>query len=138
MEAKVAQHIAHLAVLALADRERDPHVRCLLAIERRIDCAVADAVDGHALAQRIELFLRDLAVRPHDDLGDALAFAGIHVSLVKPGLTRPSTSFLVAWYKDVDARHKAGHDGVQFCPSWMTRSRRRALHRRPARCRSAP
>jgi len=28
------------------------------------------------------------------------------------GLTRPSTSFLLLLYKDVDARHKAGHDGV--------------------------
>src|SRR5712671_6160906 len=30
-----------------------------------------------------------------------------------PGLTRPSTSFArIAQKKDVDARHKAGHDGV--------------------------
>jgi hypothetical protein len=27
-----------------------------------------------------------------------------------PGLTRPSTSFF-SRYNDVDARHKAGHDG---------------------------
>src|SRR4051812_39264283 len=28
-----------------------------------------------------------------------------------PGLSRPSTSYAVARKKDVDARHKAGHDG---------------------------
>ncbi|MGV3633196.1 MAG: hypothetical protein ACO1NY_02525, partial [Pseudorhodoplanes sp.] len=29
-----------------------------------------------------------------------------------PGLSRPSTSFLTRYCKDVDARHKAGHDVV--------------------------
>ncbi|MGO9360716.1 MAG: hypothetical protein ACLP1D_24105, partial [Xanthobacteraceae bacterium] len=27
-----------------------------------------------------------------------------------PGLSRPSTSFLLPGFEDVDARHKAGHD----------------------------
>src|SRR5450755_622240 len=31
-----------------------------------------------------------------------------------PGLTRPSTSFLSLQSKNVDARHKAGHDGWCF------------------------
>jgi hypothetical protein len=30
-----------------------------------------------------------------------------------PGLTRPSTSFLGVWSKDVDARRKAGHDEIK-------------------------
>ena len=41
-------HVAHLAVLALADRHGEPHIGALLAIERRLDRAVADAVDGDA------------------------------------------------------------------------------------------
>ena len=61
----MAQHVAHLAVLALADREGDPHVRGLLAVERRLDRPVVDAVDRDAVAQRVELRLRHLAVRAH-------------------------------------------------------------------------
>src|SRR5882724_2637572 len=30
-----------------------------------------------------------------------------------PGLSRPSTSFLLERSKDVDARHKAGHDELE-------------------------
>src|SRR5205085_8592926 len=37
MQSEMAQHVAHLAILALADRECDPHVRGLLAVERRLD-----------------------------------------------------------------------------------------------------
>ena len=37
----------------------------LLAVEQRLDRAVADAVDGHAVAQRVELRLRDPAMRAH-------------------------------------------------------------------------
>ena len=33
-----------------------------------------------------------------------------------PGLSRPSTSFLPDWTKDVDARHKAGHDELNRKP----------------------
>ena len=53
-ETEMAEHIAHLAVLALADREREPDVGALRAIERRLDRPVADAVDGDRRAQRIE------------------------------------------------------------------------------------
>ena len=62
---EMAQHVAHLAVLALAHREREPDIGALLAVERRLDRAVADAVDRDAVAQRVELRLRDLAVRAH-------------------------------------------------------------------------
>jgi hypothetical protein len=30
-----------------------------------------------------------------------------------PGLSRPSTSYLAETLEDVDARHEAGHDGVE-------------------------
>jgi error-prone DNA polymerase len=29
-----------------------------------------------------------------------------------PGLSRPSTTFLLLLQEDVDARHKAGHDDI--------------------------
>src|SRR3982074_281337 len=35
-----------------------------------------------------------------------------------PGFVPPSTSFLLHCYKDVDARHKAGHDELCYTPSW--------------------
>ncbi len=47
-EVEMAEHIAHFAVLALADRERDPDVGALRAVERRLDRPVAGAVDGDA------------------------------------------------------------------------------------------
>ena len=42
------QHLAHLAVLALADGKGEPDIAALLAIEARLDRPVAHAVDGHA------------------------------------------------------------------------------------------
>jgi hypothetical protein len=36
-----------------------------------------------------------------------------------PGLSRPSTSFLVGGGEDVDARHKAGHDDVGESASYL-------------------
>ena len=65
LQPEMAQHVAHLAVLALADRERDPHVEALLAVERRLDRPVVDAVDGDAVAQRIELQPASPAMRAH-------------------------------------------------------------------------
>src|SRR6516164_4151647 len=61
----MAENIAHLAVLALADREAEPEVRALYALERRVDLPVMDAIDRDALAQFVELVLRDRAVRAH-------------------------------------------------------------------------
>src|SRR6516165_353994 len=49
-EAQVAEHIAHLAVLALADGEGEPQVGALHAIKRCFDRAVVDAVDGDTRA----------------------------------------------------------------------------------------
>src|SRR3954469_1334561 len=37
-----------------------------------------------------------------------------------PGLTRPSTSYFLPGIEDVDARHKAGHDGVSSRSSHMS------------------
>src|SRR5262249_57740500 len=65
LEAEMLQHVLDLAVLALADRKREPHVRTLRAVERGFDRAVADAADGHAVAQCIEPILRDAAMGAH-------------------------------------------------------------------------
>ncbi len=54
--------VAHLAVLALADREHDPDIGALVALQCRIDRAVFDAVDLDALLQLVELPLRHLAM----------------------------------------------------------------------------
>ena len=64
-EAEIAEHVAHLAVLALADRKGEPDVRALHAIESGFDGAVADAADGDAGAQGVELLLRHRAMRAH-------------------------------------------------------------------------
>src|ERR1051326_779780 len=64
-KAKRAENVAHLAVLALADREGEPQVRALVAVERRLDRAVLDAFDADAVAQAIELLLRHRAVGAH-------------------------------------------------------------------------
>ena len=54
-QSEMAEHVAHFAVLALADRESEPEIRALHAIERRLDRAVADAIDGDAGAQFVKL-----------------------------------------------------------------------------------
>src|SRR5262249_52754101 len=36
LQAEIAEHVPHLAVLALPDRKGEPHVRPLLAVERRL------------------------------------------------------------------------------------------------------
>src|SRR5215831_4133352 len=43
LQAEIAEHVPHLAVLALPDRKGEPHVRPLLAVERRLDRPVLDA-----------------------------------------------------------------------------------------------
>ncbi len=57
LEAEVTEHVLDLAVLALPHREGEPDIAALRAIERGLDRAVADAVDGDAGAQRVELIL---------------------------------------------------------------------------------
>src|SRR5216684_4103289 len=56
------EHIAHLAVLALADREYQPDIGALVALQRRVDRAVFDAVNLDAIFQLVELRLRHLAM----------------------------------------------------------------------------
>src|SRR5262245_25516929 len=62
---EVPEHVPHLAVLALADRKGEPDIAALDAIDRGLHRAVADAVDGDASAQAIELGLRHAAVGAH-------------------------------------------------------------------------
>ncbi len=45
VEPEIAEHVAHLAVLAFADRQGEPEIRALHAVERRFDRSVMDAVD---------------------------------------------------------------------------------------------
>ena len=61
----MAEHVLNLAVLALADRECEPDVAALRAIDGGLDVTIAHAVDGDAASQRIELRLRHAAVRAH-------------------------------------------------------------------------
>src|SRR5579883_700354 len=59
---KVGKHVAYLAVLAFADREGEPDIRALLALECRLDRAVVDAVDGDAVPQPVQIGLADPAM----------------------------------------------------------------------------
>src|SRR3546814_17830432 len=52
---------AHLTVLAFRQRQLDPLVASGTAFEVGVDLAVADAVDGDALDQILELRLADVA-----------------------------------------------------------------------------
>src|SRR5262249_13891584 len=65
LEAEVAEHVLHLAVLALADRKAEPDVAALGAIDRGLDRTIMDAVNGDAGAQPLELVLANAAVRAH-------------------------------------------------------------------------
>ena len=60
---EIAEHVAHLAVLALADRQSEPKIRALHAVERRFDRPVMDAVDCYSGAQFVELCLGCRSVR---------------------------------------------------------------------------
>ena len=55
---EIAEHVAHLAVLALTDRQSEPKIRALHAVERRFDRSIMDAVDCYSGAQFVELCLR--------------------------------------------------------------------------------
>src|SRR3984893_11946474 len=59
------KHPAHLAVLALAQRQRDPRVAALLALETRTNRAIDDARDRDALFESGEAIRIDLAMHPH-------------------------------------------------------------------------
>src|SRR5690348_3994734 len=65
LQPEMAEHVPHLAVLALADRESEPHIRSLLAVERGLDRSVMDALDRDAVAQPVEIGLRHPAERAH-------------------------------------------------------------------------
>src|SRR5271169_134289 len=64
-KAEVFENALDLAVLALAQSHHDPGVGALFALQPRLDARVMDAFDRHALAQRIELRLQDLAMGAH-------------------------------------------------------------------------
>src|SRR5262249_42162897 len=55
------EHLAHLAVLALADAEGEPDIGALFAIERRLDRSVTDVIDGDAAAQPVQRLLPNTA-----------------------------------------------------------------------------
>src|SRR6185295_4374920 len=62
LEAEMGHDVADLPVLAFADRKHQPDIGALVALQRRIDRAVFDAVNLDALLELIELRLRDLAM----------------------------------------------------------------------------
>src|SRR5581483_7358979 len=65
LEPEVLEHLAHLAVLALANADGEPDIGALLAVERRLDRPVVDAGDADAVLQAVERLLRDAAERAH-------------------------------------------------------------------------
>src|SRR4029077_12089881 len=65
LQPDMLEHVAHFAVLAFADREGEPHIGALLAVERRFDRPVMDSRNRDPVAQPIEVVLRDAAERAH-------------------------------------------------------------------------
>ncbi len=65
LQAERFKHLAHFAVLALADAEGQPDIGALFAVERRFDRPVTDAVDGNAAAQPVQRLLLHAAERAH-------------------------------------------------------------------------
>src|SRR4051812_34090346 len=62
LEAEMRHDVADLAVLAFADREHQPDIGALVALQRGIDRAVFDAIDLDALLQFAEWRLRTPAM----------------------------------------------------------------------------
>src|SRR5262249_43990604 len=65
LEPEMAEHVLDLAVLALADREVEPDIAALGALERGLDRTIADAGNGDAGAEPLELDRRDAAMRAY-------------------------------------------------------------------------
>src|SRR6202453_539323 len=61
-EAEMRHHVADFAVLAFADRKHQPDIGAMVALQRRIDRPVFDAVDFDAFFQLVELGLRHFAM----------------------------------------------------------------------------
>ncbi len=61
-QAKMLQDVAHLAVLALPDRDRDPDIIALFAFERRLDRAEVHPARSQARRKLVEFRLLDLPV----------------------------------------------------------------------------
>src|SRR5262245_9193281 len=55
--------VAHLAILAFADREHQPDIGALVTLQRRLDRTVFDALDLDAVLELVKLRLRDVAMR---------------------------------------------------------------------------
>ena len=61
LQAKMLQHPAHFAVLALGQGHFDPLVAPGAALHIGVDLAVVDPLDGHPLDQLFQLALGDVA-----------------------------------------------------------------------------
>src|SRR5262245_9714476 len=64
LQAEIFQNLSHLAVLALANAESKPDVGTLFTVERGFNRAVADAIDGDAIAKPVEPLLSHTAECP--------------------------------------------------------------------------
>src|SRR6202041_1392825 len=62
LETEKRPHVADSAVLAFADRKHQPDIGPVVALQRRIDRPVFDAVDFDAFFQLVELGLRHFAM----------------------------------------------------------------------------
>ena len=64
-EVEMVEHVAHFAVFAFTDGQREPDIRALHAIEHSLDWTVMDARNRHAVANAVKFVLRDRAMRSH-------------------------------------------------------------------------
>ena len=64
-KAEMLEDVLDLAVLALAQAERDPDIVALHAVERRLDRSVVHALEGDRRLELVELRLRHVAMRAH-------------------------------------------------------------------------
>src|SRR5215475_2586181 len=65
LQAEIFQNLSHLAILALTNAKSKPDVGALFTVERRFDRAVADAIDGDAIAKPVEPLLAHTTECPY-------------------------------------------------------------------------
>src|SRR4051812_31326970 len=117
------------AVVLIGDRETGPDINC--GHDASKVCSVLVGPDHNIAAPCV--------ARPHGVARtgmDKPALIGFDpLSTSWPGLSRPSTTFMLHSFQDVDARHKAGHDELRVPRLDM---RRRAVPLRLTRPRLQP
>jgi hypothetical protein len=62
LKVEMGEHVAHLAVFALTNREGEPYIRALFAFERCVNRPIMDAIDGDTIPQPVQIALADPAM----------------------------------------------------------------------------